>query len=508
MKKLIIARRISQGAFLFLFIYILWSATYPLKGAVSPTIIFQADPLVMVFTSISERVMLKGLIFTLIMASATLLLGRFFCGWICPLGTIIDGVGALGKKDKKRVLKDATNAKIRKFKYVVISVIATAALFGTQLAWIFDPLVIFARFISLNMIPTATLLINKSFVFLIKNLGLYGGFYDFYRGLKESFLGVKVYYFANAAPIFAFFVIVTLSALFLDRAWCRTACPLGAFYGLISKFSLLRRVVDKCTHCNICKNNCRMGAIKEDAGYVKSECILCMDCAYDCPEHLTRFAFSPARMKTEARHSNRIDTGGVTRRNFLLFAASSVFLTGIRWQKGFRQGAASKGLVIRPPGAQDRDRLLDRCIRCGNCMKVCPTNVLQPSIIEEGLEGLWTPRLVPEIGYCEYNCTLCGDVCPTGAISKLTLEVKQKTKLGTAKVNRDTCIAWAEGQECIVCEEYCPIPEKAIKLEEEIVGGKTILKPVVDSSLCIGCGVCQNKCPVRPKRAIRVYPLR
>ena len=137
-------------------------------------------------------------------------------------------------------------------------------------------------------------------------------------------------------------------------------------------------------------------------------------------------------------------------------------------------------------------------------MKVCVTNGLQPIMMEEGLEGLWTPQLVPEIGYCEYNCNLCGIVCPTRAIPKLFLEDKQKIKLGLAVIDRSICLPWAKKEQCIVCQEHCPVPDKAIGLIEENISGKVIYKPYVDPDKCIGCGICQNKCPLRPKRAIKV----
>jgi len=160
--------------------------------------------------------------------------------------------------------------------------------------------------------------------------------------------------------------------------------------------------------------------------------------------------------------------------------------------------------VIRPPGVLDESHFSNVCVRCGNCMKVCTTNGLQPSMMESGPAGIWTPKLVPEIGYCEYNCNLCGQVCPTGAIPELSLSQKKAAKLGIAQVDRSICYAWAKKTNCLVCEEHCPIPTKAIKVEEERVGGERILKPVVDPDLCIGCGICQNKCPIRPVRAIRV----
>lgn len=179
----------------------------------------------------------------------------------------------------------------------------------------------------------------------------------------------------------------------------------------------------------------------------------------------------------------------MTRRDFIFLTLLSPFLAGA--------GAAPK--IIRPPAALPEDKFRTRCIRCGNCMKVCITNGLQPTLLEAGLSGMWTPRLLPETGYCEYHCTLCGKVCPTGAIPALTPEKKKQTRLGQANIDRSICLPWSQNRECIVCQEHCPVPDKAIKLE-----GK---RPYVEPALCVGCGICQNKCPVRPGRAIRVYPI-
>ncbi len=139
-------------------------------------------------------------------------------------------------------------------------------------------------------------------------------------------------------------------------------------------------------------------------------------------------------------------------------------------------------------------------------MKVCVTNGLQPTLLEAGVQGLWTPQLVPEIGYCEYNCNLCGQACPTQAIAQLPLEKKKIVKLGRAEIDKTKCLAWAKHEECLVCEEHCPIPDKAIKVFEDNVDGAVVLKPVVDNDLCIGCGICQSTCPARPDRAIVVNP--
>ena len=164
----------------------------------------------------------------------------------------------------------------------------------------------------------------------------------------------------------------------------------------------------------------------------------------------------------------------------------------------------SQGNVVRPPGALPEPEFLDRCVRCQECVKICSSTGagLQPAFLESGWEGIWTPRVDARHGYCEYNCNLCGQVCPTGAIHPAELEVKQKKlRMGTAYFDRSRCIPWYKNEDCLVCEEHCPLPDKAIKFDKREVqlpnGDKKLVKfPYVVESLCIGCGICVTKCPV------------
>ncbi len=468
MKKLILVRRLSQALFLLLFIYLLWLTSHTAA-------FFKIDPLVSTFS-----------LFSLMMLGATLIIGRFFCGWACPLGAIID---ICGIKAKNRDM-----GLFRNIKYFILGLIVIFAFIGIQIVWIFDPLVITARFISLNFIPSFTLALDKVFIFLIKSFNFYAPLYDFYRMLKLSVLGTKIFYFPHSLITLSFFVMICGLALATKRFWCRIICPLGAVYSIVAKFSILSRRVDKCINCMKCKVDCRMSAINEDMSYKKGECILCMDCVYDCPVHATRFAWPAKPAKPQAKDS-------ITRKDFLFLIASSFLFLGF---KG-REDTAGKKL-IRPPGVKNEHEFLNKCIRCGNCMKICPTNGLQPAIFESGLAGIWAPHLVPEIGYCEYNCNLCGKVCPVGAIPRLSMAQKKEQRLGTAMIDKFICLPLSQNKECIVCEEHCPVPTKAIKTYEEMIAGKRIRKPYVDISLCVGCGICQNKCPTRPERAIKVSP--
>lgn len=499
MKRWVVLRRSSQTLFLLLFVYVLWSTTYPLKGPIPPEILFKINPLIIFFTSASERVILPGIVSSIIMLIATLIFGRFFCGWMCPLGATIDLFGSFKRKGRKQ--DDLLNRKLRKPKFFILVVISVFALAGVQLAWVMDPMVIMARFVSLNLIPSTTLLIDKAFGAAVQNLNTNHPLYDFYRSLKSSILGTNPYYFSHSVIILIFTLSVFATTVFVKRFWCRALCPLGALYSVTAKFSLLTRTIKECKAYEKCKSQCRMGAIKDDLSYSKGECILCMDCVYDCPENVTRFSW-PVSKNKDVKDSGAGDR--ILRRDFMILLSSSFFALGFKWRRGWGYKSPT---VIRPPAALKENELINRCIRCGNCMKVCITNGLQPVMFQSGLAGIWTPQLLPEIGYCEYNCTLCGNVCPTGAIKRVNLEEKHATRLGLAAIDRSTCIAWAQNQSCIVCQEHCPVPEKAIKLIEEGGGNIIVPKPIVDKTLCVGCGICQNKCPVSPTRAIRVQPL-
>lgn len=506
MRRLVALRKASQAAFLLFFIYILWSTTYPLRSAFPSDIFFKIDPLLMLVTSLSERNILAGTVFSLITIILTLIAGRFFCGWVCPFGTVMDTVGAL--KKEKRVLRDTVNRRLSLPKFLLLAVIVAFSIAGIQIAWVFDPIVIMARFVSLNLIPAVTLATNNFFIFIIQKFGLYGSVYDLYRTLKSSFLGINTYFFHSSGVIFLFFVCVTGTALFLSRFWCRSLCPLGAIYALFAKCAVLKRTAERCNACKKCRRECRMGAIRDDLSYSKGECILCMDCIYSCPQHSTRFSFASGKRTADEGEAGGVKLkGGISRRNFLfLVLGSSAYMLGFG-KKQARGIGGKQGNVIRPPAALREGFFLDRCVRCGNCMKVCITNGLQPAFLESGISGIWTPRLVPEIGYCEYYCTLCGNVCPTGAIPGLTLSEKKRVRLGCSEIYHGLCLPWSKGIQCLVCEEHCPVPEKAIRLLSEETSGGTLFKPFVKKELCVGCGICQNKCPVRPERAIRVSPL-
>ncbi len=214
-------------------------------------------------------------------------------------------------------------------------------------------------------------------------------------------------------------------------------------------------------------------------------------------------------------------TTGVSRRGFLTAAVAGAVTTPLV-RLPSEVSSLSSG-VIRPPGALPEGEFLGRCVKCGQCLRVCPTNVLQPAFFEAGVEGLWTPILDNRAGTggCEPSCVACSTVCPTAAIRPLTIDEKMGTgsfeergpvRIGTSFIDRGRCLPWAMDRPCLVCEENCPVSPKAIFLREERVterDGKTELvlaRPYVDPVECIGCGICEHVCPLAGTAAIQVTP--
>ncbi|MDI6801707.1 MAG: 4Fe-4S binding protein [Thermodesulfovibrionales bacterium] len=323
-----------------------------------------------------------------------------------------------------------------------------------------------------------------------------------YLGLKKAILSFQQPFYNQAIFIGSIFFLILGLNLIEKRFWCRHLCPLGALLGILSRFSILKRSVSEgCTSCGDCATVCQGNANpdKKEA-WRDAECYYCYNCDDVCPQNAVSFGFSGKK------NAAAMDLG---RRHIITSMAAGVISVPLLRANPFSKSEFINQKLIRPPGSLVEKEFLKRCVKCGECMKVCITNGLQPTLLEAGLEGIWSPMLVPKLGYCEFRCTLCGQVCPTGAIKRLPIEEKIKVKIGLAMIDNGRCLPYAHAKPCIVCEEVCPTPKKAIWFEKAIVKGRNgkefiVQQPKVDLELCIGCGICEAKCPVIDKPAIYV----
>jgi len=558
--KIVQTRRISQIFFFLLFIWLCIVAAigdkfWQIRNW--PTNFFlQLDPLTAISTALTTHTLYRTLIWSLITIIPTIILGRFFCGWVCPFGSLHHFIGFIGNRKKTTVQKIKLNQyrKAQCIKYfVLIFILAMAVLqpLGVTLqTGLLDPMPLVTRSFNLVLLPIADQAVH--------------------------FVSANERFYETGWLIFAIFTAAVLLNLVIPRFYCRFICPLGALFGILDRFAIWRigKNQSHCINCKLCEQSCEGGC--EPGGNIKiSECVLCFNCLHICKDNIINYQTTPSL-------SGEVTNPDISRRGFVLSLAGGILaVPAVRLSN--KLGSNWSFSVIRPPGALAEEEFLKRCIKCGQCMRICPTNVIQPGGIEGGLENLWTPVLNNRIGSsgCQLNCVACGQACPTAAIKPITLPEKLgkdefaatgPVKLGTAFVDRNRCLPWAMDKPCIVCQENCPVSPKAIytqecfntirngtltikkatdttiefaetippdkfttgdyfckideickkivkntensitteKFEKIPAAGSKIdiqirlQKPYIDIEKCIGCGICEHECPVSGKRAVRV----
>jgi polyferredoxin len=473
-----------QGLSLLLFSVFFVFATYKLPNWLPADIYLRLDPLLGINAVIAAREIISRALWALATIGTTLVVGRFFCAYVCPMGASIDFLDFLLFRRKKRLgLKSETN--LRRAKYFLLVIFIVAALTGLSLAFLMDPMSLLTRFYTFFIYPLAITLINLILDLLRPLFQALG-----WVTLSHLHYFQSVYYM-TAITLLIFGGIIFLNRL-IPRFWCRYLCPLGALLSLISPLGLFkRRVNNDCNECLKCQKACPMGAIAEDPRITRlPECIQCRTCAKVCPQNAITF---PASISLGGEYS-KID---FSRRGFLTSLAGGlgVGFLAMRTPFALKQG---KHPLIRPPGAIPETEFLLTCIRCGECMKSCLTNTLQPCLWESGFSGLWTPKMDTRLAPCDQNCNVCGKVCPTQAIRSLSLEEKTHAKVGTAVLRKEMCLVWAENKLCLMCDEICPYNAIVFRPVEGY------RRPVVVASKCNGCGFCEQRCPVKGDSAIVV----
>ncbi|HEY43104.1 MAG TPA: 4Fe-4S binding protein [Anaerolineae bacterium] len=457
----------------------------------------RVDPLIAFTNLLASRALVAGLALSLVTLALTLVFGKVWCGWFCPLGTLLD-LFSFNRWKRKRVPPE----NWRKVKYGTLLVILFAALIGNLTLLVLDPLTILLRTSAESIWPGLDRLVIFIETSLYRYPELRDGVSSFDQLIRPSLLPLTPEDLRGAVIFGAIFTLIVLLNLFAERFWCRYLCPLGGLLGLVSKAAIIRRRVNsECNECGLCVRDCPTGTIQPDRAYASdpAECTMCLECLESCPKDATQFT-----VHLKLADFQRYDPD---RRQVLLTFGLAIVGVGLlrRGQSANRHSP----FLIRPPGTEEVS-LLSTCVRCGQCVRVCPTGGLHPALTRAGMEGVWTPILIPRLGYCDYSCNACGESCPVDAIPTLSLELKRVQVIGQARIDQDRCIAWAEEQDCIVCEEMCPLPEKAIVLEEvevhQVTGDTfTVQRPEVLVERCIGCGICEYKCPVDGEAAIQVY---
>ncbi len=494
-------RRATQLLMLALFLWLFRrtesTGADNLNAAVN--VLFRLDPLVALSAMLAGKQFISLLWPAVVTVGLTLLLGRFFCGWICPLGTLLDATRRVVPRRSA-----SPKPRWRVVKFFLLGVVLVSAVLGVQLIGWLNPFSILVRGLTVAVDPMLTWALTAPFTWLLRHAPepVTNISEPVYAWLKTHVLAFSQAKYVWAGVSLAMLVAVFALELVERRFWCRNLCPSGALLGVLGRFSWLRRVPGRvCGNCKAetdCGEDCRMGAFDEQGRLLAESCNLCMDCLERCPVNAARFTFKKTTSSVPFEPSRRL---------FLASLATGVAVPVVARGAGLAHRLPDD--LIRPPGALAEREFLDVCARCAECMKVCTTNALQPVMFEAGLAGAFSPRLEPRIGYCEYNCTLCGQVCPTGAIRRLPRAEKQKFVMGLAVFDKKICLPFAKGESCITCEEHCPLPEKAIRFRDVEVTKKTgerviVKQPFTVLRLCIGCGICVTKCPVEGPAGVKI----
>jgi ferredoxin len=445
----------------------------------------------------------------------TLIFGRVYCSFLCPLGIWQDVVGRVAGIFKSRKQRLTHYGKpLNWVRYIILGIVATFFAFGITYPFAFlDPYSTYGRFASMLFGNAAKGMNNLLSSIFPASFGL------------QRFANFQLWAFAVA--LFMFCAVTVLSS-FMGRIWCNAICPVGSLLSIISPFSMLRMHIDpeKCKHCKQCELHCKSHCIDSENDRIDlSRCVVCFNCASRCNFGAMSYRFSwipGAKARKGAKEKD--STLGITelqkeepedigRRQMLLGIATGVVaasaaslaykINGPIDEKpagviaeGFDKGTPIPTGIV-PPGGLSRVHLKQNCTACQACVSACPKGIIHPSITEYGIEGFMMPVISYEHGFCDYDCHACSDVCPAGALEHIPLEEKRKTQIGVVHFSPKNCLVPKLDANCAQCAKHCPTG--AILLIR-LNTGKMFPRVTQESkSACIGCGRCEYYCPADPK---------
>lgn len=428
-----------------------------------------------------------GFIFVLIL---TLLFGRVYCSTVCPLGILQDSIIYLRKTIKR--INFSLSKPFTKTRYLILAITILLFLLGMSLGLnLLDPYSNFGRITS-NVFRPIIIVINNFVSWLFE-------FFNSYLVSPLEFKGVKVF---SLLFSISFLILIFWLSYNYGRLYCNSICPVGTLLGLISKISFFKIgiIESNCIECGECEIVCKSNCIESETKFVDfSRCVGCFNCLDVCPSvgisYLPRYTIEkPTKVNSSKRNFFK---------NIGIFILSSNLI--LKAQEKIKVYTENKTPVVKnspvsPPGSISIDNFTDNCTACHLCVSSCPTQVLQPSFLEYGLLSIMQPRMDYLTGYCTYDCTICSEVCPSGAILKINGLSKKLVQLGKSKFIKDNCVVYTQKTDCGACAEHCPT--KAVKMELDIEISKKA--PKINEDICIGCGACEYACPTIPYKAIYI----
>ena len=430
----------------------------------------------------------------------TLVFGRVYCSVICPLGVFQDVVSWFSGQRKKKKYRFSYSPAVSWLRYGVLGVFIIAMIAGIgSVVALLAPYSSYGRIVS-NLFAPVYQWGNNVLAYFAERSDSYA-FYETSVWLKS----LPTFIIAAGT-----FVVLVVLAWRNGRTYCNTICPIGTVLGFFSRYSLFRPEIDaeKCTNCSLCSRKCKAACINyKDHRIDYSRCVTCMDCIDSCKHGAISYKYRFG--KKEIKETSETGNTNNARRSFLTGMGLVLVSSAVKAQEKKVDGGLAvildKKVPARmtplvPPGAKGLRNMRTHCTGCQLCVSVCPNQVLRPST---KLETLMQPEMSYERGYCRPECTKCSEVCPAGAILKLTPADKSATQIGHAVWVEKNCVPLRDKVACGNCARHCPTG--AITMVPSDADDADSLKiPVVNVERCIGCGACENLCPARPFSAIYV----